>query len=1166
MKMDTTSEFLMNFHNLEGITLKEKTKSFNRLLATHKNITPDVVDSIILQLNPTTYLEETFRIEILLFFKRTSDLLSILIKGNEVGASKVIRQKWFIIELLETFSPGQFVEEIFSQLSVSNRTKILKRIPIHIKDENKIEEIFDRLHLTYGLKVAAVLLMGCSEEKIKEFLKQNNFLLSASRLKSLYDKNPSLITFYFDILKVNEESIDNYRWSNVFHYIANKDPVFFSELSKKFKIYGRNMGRQSTKTFLRSKRSEILEDPLKFGPFLRNDALVRELGEDFPKFYKKGLPKYIDEFSNCQVNSLLKYYAKNKQYDLFYNSFKEKYGKDLWDHRECMDESLIEFIQNKDEREKWIKQFDNRDNYQKYKPKIGYAMARCSVLKSDMCFEDDEFDYSATINERSTIFNTLISTCRLNRDYEALLNILKSFIQRHRNSDVSVFYNFLRKLHEDMDMKKLTEEHWKYINEIITLQLFKKQKIFFPIYVDYIKFMYLQQKPVTELILTLMKESPQILDFSYDNDEFQKMMLESYVNLLPQVEDKNNMLAVQIILCIMKWNKKHSNDSICVHDRQYIINAFEKLKQTEKPEPKTLKAFKYLICRQQENQRVSNLEIMYWENFKNLNDNTLTKWFLKYNPELLRNNLDKVGIMLKNKNVNLIRNLKKYDHLDIPSKITKLCLEELETAESSKRERVVKILIPFMSSKEFILFFKEHTPKVDKVDASGGDEDVRKFYEIQCALAKHLKLRNDMKDTLPDLLKYCRGDVLSSALTSLYSSFYRTPENQLQYALEELNGKAVSVRKHTIFLTAILSPVTNVIAKYRQIEEEEKNISLKQHMFLSCYKYFIQNKIPECWTLLKKYIDQLKKQQKEVKKLLRDAHVIPKMYRADFVECVWQVFNKLKPEKERFDDDMLRLLSSLKNSDIMIMRDEFCMNVIENNLFDVEELALIDSVYNFMKRFVMYGDNVKEKIEFIFKSLRNFKGKFWDTVGKKGRSLRVVNKFCYGICEDLLKDDNNAFNTEFPKLFREAWQKEFTIDETFEEYLFIDFMVLKFDSAGIFDSLPQELSKLYSNCVSKYGSLIISNFKNFLTSCLRVVLKDKDYNLKLIKFLDDFIEAESSPEHCALVIELLPVGRFDEDLQIMYNKLIEKLLQKDHIVRIRLYGKLKNNGNDYYIY
>ncbi|KAL3265229.1 hypothetical protein HHI36_009443 [Cryptolaemus montrouzieri] len=327
--MMEVQDIIKEFHNLQGVLLREKNKSFHSLLRKVEDSGSASVLQNIKELVPVTYLEETFKVEFLIYFKKSEDLLNVLTSGDEIRSCKIVRQDWFIKDLLKKFSSSELIVKLFSKLSLSIRLKILKRLVINIKDENRIDELFETLHRTYGLKIALVLLPGCSNEKIKDHLKKNIPSLSASQLKLLFNKDKTIIATYFEEMEKNGENLDDYKWKSFFNYMGRMDPSFYFEIADKYKLYKRKLGRKSTKKFIDMEREKVLNKPEDYSRSLRSDALVRKLGKDFPKFYEKSLPSSIHDFRYCHVKNLIRYYTKNKRYELYCNAFESRYNKSL---------------------------------------------------------------------------------------------------------------------------------------------------------------------------------------------------------------------------------------------------------------------------------------------------------------------------------------------------------------------------------------------------------------------------------------------------------------------------------------------------------------------------------------------------------------------------------------------------------------------------------------------------------------------------------------------------------------------------------------------------------------------------------------------------------------------------------------------------------------------
>lgn len=1133
-------DFIQKFHSLEGVTLNERKKNFYSLLKAISS--SESLNTIVQMLTPTTYLEETFKIELLIHFKRTNDLLVTLQNGNEIAACKIIRQNWFIKELMNKYSPKDFVNEIVSKLSFSIRLKIFKRIYMNVKNEIVIEEFFDGIFNVYGISSAKVFLLGCTNDKIV-FTLQNFFInFSASQLKLLFQKEKYLIVKYFEIMKKNCFDVDCYKWKSFFLYIGRIDPLFYLEICEKFGIDKYKLGRQSTKKYFNIKREQIILKPSDYVKFLRKDVLVRKLGTEFPLFYKNLLPENLIDFRFFPGKSMLKYFPKKKQYDLYLNTFAEVYNQSLWNNVEYMDQKLIELIPEKEEREKWILKFENRQNIKKYLRKKKCAM---------FFVENEETN---VIKEKKTIFNTLISSCKLTKDYNAFLNILKSFCERHINSDVTIIYNFLRTVYKELDLHQFNNNHWQYIYDIIEIQLFKKQQIFHPMFLEYIKVEYLHKNPIDDHVLTLLNEAPLDLSkFSYNNKDFEKNMHLIYLKLLPEVSNKKNEIAIQVALSLIKWNEKFPLEAIKFSNQNDIMNTIKTL-PAGKINENYKRVFKYLVY-DHKNEMNSDFDNIYWTNYDKLNDDSITNWFIKYKPTTFKSHINKIGIILKNKNLHFIHRLKKYSHLTIPQNITALCLEELKISVPSKCGRLVKILIRFMEQSELESYMVQYVPKID---AEMGDDD-QKILAIQCALAKYSKLTQNLSKFLPILLKYCRGNVLHSALASLYSSFHRIPQNQLYPALKELEKGPVSVKKHTIFLTCLVLPKDDVISKYEQVQISEHNSSLKQHMFTSCFKYFIKNETPECWTIIQCYLKQLAKGNKDILKMLTKVRLIPIRYRSNYTEMVWNILVKFKTDKELIDEYMFTLLNSLYVNDISHLNVNLCSEIIENNLFDFEQCSMDKTVSTFIRTFLLCSKKDEQKVEKLVQVIRVLK-EHNSGEEEQMKCLDLVYEFCFRLLTDVISSRHiENIDTQFIKSFKKALMEIFSMEEIFEELLILDLIVFMIESPDYKKTLPGRMSVLFLESVQKFGYLILNRFKGIVGKILDTLFPYNDFELLL--FLNSFLEEHCTLEHCALVVDLMPYISNVTDTKSTrnaYDGLLKKLKSKGLIIMIRLNGKLKN--------
>ncbi|KAL3265227.1 hypothetical protein HHI36_009441 [Cryptolaemus montrouzieri] len=458
---EKAKDFIEKFHNLEGILLKERKKSLFLLL--HKNISLKHNEQVLQKINellqPKSHLEEIYKLEFLIYFKRASDLLDILRSGNVLIANKIMRQPWFLKENFRKIEPKEFVQDIFPQLSVVIRAKILKQMLKHFKGNEKfMESLFDEILETYGLEPALIIMSGCTIDKIKEILSCRKLNISKAQLKLLHDKDPSLISFYFE--ECYRRGGDMSKLGDFLVYLSKKDANLHVSLLLKYKVGYYNLGRRTARKYVAENKESILKEPQTYVDVIQFEKQIcfKELGDEFPILFKAIFPKHLSILWYHQVKYLLNSYPKNKRYELYFNTFQHVYGKSLFEAKTHMFKELLDVIQDEDEREKWVEIFDSED-YIKYK-RSSVAIAE---LKERLVRCDDNYF-------RRKLFEDIVDVCSLNKDYDELLSILKLFCYRFRNTDDIIIYAFLNSIYRSITLEKLKEEHWKYIHEIIMIQ------------------------------------------------------------------------------------------------------------------------------------------------------------------------------------------------------------------------------------------------------------------------------------------------------------------------------------------------------------------------------------------------------------------------------------------------------------------------------------------------------------------------------------------------------------------------------------------------------------------------------------------------------------------------------------------------------------------------
>ncbi|KAK9870079.1 hypothetical protein WA026_006174 [Henosepilachna vigintioctopunctata] len=1143
-------DFIVKFHELRGTISKEKKKSLFLLLDSHKSFHTDenILKEINQNLIPKTYLEEIYKLEFLLYFRRTSDLLEVLKNGNDIAASKIIRQPWFIEGLFKDMKSKEFVQNVFPRLSIVVRSKILKQI-LKLQNDQLINDLFDRLLEIYGLEPAIILLSGCSNDKIKDILLKRGFNLSNTQLKLLHDKDPSLINFYYGEYHKRGDSIDKY--SDFSKYLSRKNPSLYIQLLLKYDVISCQLGRRTTKQFVRENKEVILEDPQKYLDLqiFHENAFVSELGEDFQKVLTAALPKNLSDLMSSEVFYLLNNYPKTKRYNLYRTVFEDVYKKSLLENKNFITENLLAVIPDVEEREKWVEKFENQVKYIKYKRSSKAVME----LKEQLIRCDN-------ITLRAELLGYIVTSCSINNDYDALLDILELFHSRFRNTDGGTLCYFLRVIYDNIKLNKLTDDHWKYIHEFILIQDIRNLPIYNPILLEFSKYLYKNGRYFGEIVdLYLKSKIFSLRNIKFKDVKFQREFLKE---ALKQIGSKphNTHSSIEITLALRDWNKRHPDDLILVSENKQVV---EYVKKSIVDFPwnyhasNELLSMKYLVCRENVLTEFVNV---YFNRKDNLEDITMTKWFLKYKPDILISE-EHIDHLIECFNIkeqfHLMKYLRKYEHLGLVQKISSYYLKKLIDINDDRKDEIAHLLAAILPKSDYLKLLDEYVPKFEKHYLMTASLEEKNVHKIQIALAKSVRFSTCHLDALPILLKYCKSTLFRSSLFSLYSCFNRIPEKTLENVLGHLLENLVSRRKHSIFLAALVFPLKTHKELADRLLENDENNSIKRHLFISIYKYFLKNPEEKFWNILETYMDHLTLYETKSLNLLADVHVIPEKYKSKFMKKVCNVFEELYYifYDENYTVQQVlsamydKLLKSVTDDDMRSLSTDLCIDIIGKKFDGFYRRELVCD--EFAIKFLMYATS-RKTVRNVLKIINPYKKDHWDT-----SFSNVTKQASYSIFKNIfnktmtIEEQIIPIPKNFPSILSEEWKKVFPMDDALEEQLMLDFMILKYtyneDDENFY---AREITQMFTYLRDKYGDLIIDRFKEFLSKTLRKLLGGKNYDIKLMKLLAKMLEIDSSLPNSLLVIQLLPPYQYDREFDKNFSYVMKKVQSSNGIQQV----------------
>ncbi|KAL3265221.1 hypothetical protein HHI36_009435 [Cryptolaemus montrouzieri] len=146
---------------------------------------------------------------------------------------------------------------------------------------------------------------------------------------------------------------------------------------------------------------------------------------------------------------------------------------------------------------------------------------------------------------------------------------------------------------------------------------------------------------------------------------------------------------------------------------------------------------------------------------------------------------------------------------------------------------------------------------------------------------------------------------------------------------------------------------------------------------------------------------------------------------------------------------------------------------------------------------------------------------------------------------------------EFVLILSDEWKKTFTLQDTLEEYIMLDFMIFKYEENEDLTFYAKELNKLFQKLSNIFGDLIMPLVSQFLSDNLKYLLTDVYFELKLMELLSIILKYNSSLSTCLLVVQLLP-RRYNDEVNPNFDYIMEVVKDKGELVQIYLNTYFKN--------
>lgn len=1056
------SEFVSTFHSLSGITIAERKKNLFQLLRDNANCTINFAE-----IRPSTQLEETFKADVAIFFKNSDEMLKLLKNENLPVIEKLLKEDWFVKYICENVTGEELVSDIFPNISYNTKLKLLNRLTLNIDDPVKGDEFFHSIKECYGLYLACKLLPSCSRDLILQTLEIGKVELTPKQLQLSIEKNPSITSSLIEKLCDSGVNLGE-KYEYVFRRLMQTDPEILIKFDERCNQRFR-LGKRATRHFLINHGQFFVKHSHKLYKLLDANEIGRCLRNDFRTIFSDVFPKSVNDLRDNfdEYLSLLNVLPTNEEkLDILFSTFRLRYGGELLAHSDFIVPKVFEWM-SPDFKQNWLR------THEKPTEVSEEQWISFMNIEESITLLKKKLSCASIIKDREKLIVALVQTCKVNNDFVALADICEYVMGRHRNDHIKVKTAFLNTLHDSFKLKELKEEHWKHLKQFIQvccvgyLSNFVTEKFIIALAYFNLK----NDLPITEPLKLYVKISYGRYNILHFNPEYEKRCLNEFYEIIPLCFQNDDLKYnyVEFLRCICNWNKRHPRDRMSIFSYKSAINKLTiMLEETDYFSTAHEVAIECFIG---EYQKASELNLLKFLFCKSKVLHGAAK-IMKHYPLSIVEHLESFVQKMFNSYMSLdtLRHLfRNIVDSNIQQQIATICKKEIDNnLEGNQEKRYAIYILSFVSTHEDFLKSVGDLYPIDSVANLDNPK-----YTLQQAVPTSFRYFNNPLCALEPILHFCQGDYMQFAQKSLYHIVHNTAEHRLTDFLNKLGERAVSIRKHAIFLSfKLLNKTTtnNLLSKVMKIE---KNASIRKTLFQSVLNYFLRNPDAHMWQLVQDSMKTVDVDDTDTFKILIvRLKKVPKQFFSVYVLFTWESLDRLTVN-ETIEENKCKVLAAITNTNIKMLPVDFCTNLIRTHLFTSNNTSFQEKMYSFTSTYIMHSnhDNLHE----IFFEIRNHTPLF-PKIG-----YNVVRQLCTDFIDGKFANEPNF--VKFVTLWNEGVEPCYVLPDHIHLHLCLMLCNSRKHKSAV--TIGTEISKFFVELHEKNCADV-----NELQKCFQVVFED----------------------------------------------------------------------------
>ncbi|XP_044014484.1 uncharacterized protein LOC122856748 [Aphidius gifuensis] len=1112
---DNNSPYLDAIQKIPGKTPGEKLKTLNNIANKFIAVSANTTDKIQSTPELSDVLVPIVSLEVAKVLHQPEEIVAAL-KSDDIALNdRALKVKWFFNGTNKNITNfDYFYNNIFSYVSVNTRDKIIKKLAKHLLLKNHTtiaEEFYINLKNKYGDNSARRLCFACSENFIENTIFNWKKTLNFVDLDIIYQRYPNVAIKY---IKKNTE-----QYQKFLPKLLKKHPNEFVNLAKEYSgnLYI-ELTHKKSELFLKNCRHELLENPKIFFSILPLEFITSKLTKtEFYKVFKGLFPSNIDSFDYDEFYiyiNYLKYYDEKEKFNYFMSTFQDLYGLNFLE--KCpMTFEIIKLLDPEERIKQARIKLENDESIGKSKIDIEELWICYLPTNESIPVLKEKITKTSDADDRCEFLKALIYTCSINKDDDALLNVLDYIFSHHKNEKFPAIHNILDQISTDFDIKNLPNEHLvildKFIRFLNIKNLLKKQaSVSKTILGDLIYSKIKNQEDIYDYIgmyIGLQYPGYYHWEILIDYPEYNRKCLVEIIERTLILKDKFQNYLSSLISSLLEamadFNESNSKakkqlDNLDIQNFPLLLEAVKDiLKSNYKAREDTddpIKKIKKYLKKINENIYLE-LELSESE----FNDSSIIKQLQKSPDKIIQNweaCFDKCKQNIKKHN--FVRRFLNYArwHQDLPILFSIKCFNELKNEDADMK--MLAVLYEGASYEKLITPLIPDTMKLDLEDERTKDQ-----YELNTAIIWSLCIVNPPLSLNP-VVKYFEEDYKNVIVHSLNNIARRIPVDKIMEFSKTLSNQIVSIKKHGIKLFCLVGSFEQKQMMLIDLWKNENHISIRQIIFECCSKLFIDTPNLQNWNLIKNCIAEIKIEDYFWNNIL-DYKNISDEY---FTTSIMEVLKTIKRIEETNSDFKLSTSPKyigkiLRNnmSRLTLFTEELHENIINNYFADVSRCEFILS--EDIQMFVINGyigeandEQFEFRIKFLTKLLSEIVNNHWDISSDLNPNFSPANFMIGRLIHGVGKMSHSPRKIETAQTLLDDLSKILRPKQLGICYLNLTYIIL-IDDITLPETTSNKLVQLIPSLIEIYSNeampMIVSTFKKYLWSCFDRYIFNSNY-------------------------------------------------------------------------